>query len=526
MKLKFMALKNIRCYNSIELSFSEKVNIFVGPNNAGKSTLLKSIFSFQSPHILNKEFVRLGEESASINYRFNSDEEDEFHRLIGKFTVDYENYLLSYNVSQPYFNNEYNLINGGAYYGDNFKQNYSKYIESINLYPNFQMIQYLSHRLTSYQNSNIGSKYNNTITEFHNNLVSHLDSMDIHGEQYGEFIEIVERIFKRKIVTKVENEGKSISLRLGDNKYIISDNLGDGVLHLVGLIYYLVKFTRKIFIIEELENFIHPKALKILLDFISSKSISNQFFIATHSQIVANYFYNNDNCIFNTEQVYENDIPTTSISKIEDNSSLFRCFNELGNCLSDFNIHEGWIILEESTAETIINELLIPWFCSGLIGKVRTISSRGNSNVPEYAHALETMFLYTHLSPIYKGKSWVIIDGDEPGKELREKFIEKYTGRISSIWSEENFILLNESDFEHYYPPKFADKIEEIQVIENKTRLNSKEKSKQKQPIKKQLVNEIKKWKEEDEQGAKQEFKESAKHVIDLLKKIEKEIVL
>jgi hypothetical protein len=57
--------------------------------------------------------------------------------------------------------------------------------------------------------------------------------------------------------------------------------MGEGIPHLLGLINDLCLAENKLFLIEEPENDIHPKALKRLLDLIIQKSQSNQFVIST-----------------------------------------------------------------------------------------------------------------------------------------------------------------------------------------------------------------------------------------------------
>jgi predicted ATP-dependent endonuclease of OLD family len=44
-----------------------------------------------------------------------------------------------------------------------------------------------------------------------------------------------------------------------------------------------------LFLVEELENDIHPEGLKAILDVIVEKSSSSQFIVSTHSNIVTKY---------------------------------------------------------------------------------------------------------------------------------------------------------------------------------------------------------------------------------------------
>ena len=50
---------------------------------------------------------------------------------------------------------------------------------------------------------------------------------------------------------------------------------------------------------------------------------------------------------------------------------------ELGYDFTDFELHSGWLFLEESSAETIIEEILVPVFASRLRSDFEHISAGG-----------------------------------------------------------------------------------------------------------------------------------------------------
>ena len=43
----------------------------------------------------------------------------------------------------------------------------------------------------------------------------------------------------------------------------------------------------------------------------------------------------------------------------------------LGHELYDYGLYDGWLILEEASAETIIKDYLINWFVPALAGRLR-----------------------------------------------------------------------------------------------------------------------------------------------------------
>src|SRR5206468_1389449 len=75
---------------------------------------------------------------------------------------------------------------------------------------------------------------------------------------------------------------------------------------------------------------------------------------------------------------WENRVPLSVVTPVGDAPAERRAvLEELGYELIDWDLWEGWLFLEESSAERIIREYLIPWFVSELGGRVRTISAGG-----------------------------------------------------------------------------------------------------------------------------------------------------
>lgn len=72
MRILSLSLENIKSFEKVEnLEFSD-INIFIGNNNSGKSTLLKAILC---PHsLLNYEALRKGEVSGYIKLTVNNSE--------------------------------------------------------------------------------------------------------------------------------------------------------------------------------------------------------------------------------------------------------------------------------------------------------------------------------------------------------------------------------------------------------------------------------------------------------------------
>jgi hypothetical protein len=183
---------------------------------------------------------------------------------------------------------------------------------------------------------------------------------------------------------------------------------------------------------------------------------------------------------------------------------------ELGYEMTDYGLWSGWLILEESSAERIINDFLIPQFAPKLKGRLRTIAAHGVDNVPIKFEDFNKLFLFTHRASMYKNKAWVVVDNGTRGNEIIEGLKEKY---MPGGWKEEQFRLFSKGDFEEYYPKDFQG---EVSLILQKSD------GQRKQEEKRTLLYRVLEYIEKDEETAREAFGKSACDVIELLQTIEK----
>lgn len=283
--------------------------------------------------------------------------------------------------------------------------------------------------------------------------------------------------------------------------------------NLLGIICDLCLAENKIFVIEEIENDVHPKALKGLLKLIERKSATNQFFISTHSNIVTKYLGAlPDSKLFQVSMTYEDKVPKSSVRVVGNKpSERMAVLEELGYEFQDFNFWKGRLFLEEASAESVINKILIPFFVKDLIGKVRSFSSSGVDAMKIKFDDFNRLFVFTHQEEMYKNRAWIILDGGEKEKDILDKIKDIY---ISRGWNESCFMQFEQHDFESYYPEKFRTEF---------TQMNTLDKDK-KRTAKKELLERVLKWATESPEEARIEFAVSAKEVIDKLKSISKEL--
>ncbi len=182
---------------------------------------------------------------------------------------------------------------------------------------------------------------------------------------------------------------------------------------------------------------------------------------------------------------------------------------DLGDELNDFDLWEAWLLLEESSAERIIRDYLIPYFALELKTKLKTYSSQGFEKIPSKFEDFKNLFVFVHLQSNYKNKAWVITDAGEKEKVIIDDMKKTYS---KCGWKEEQFRQFSEHDFEKYYPAEFQEKVSEILRITSK-------KAKRKQ--KRVLLDDLMAWCDEDPGRAKEAFEESAYEVINVLREIQ-----
>lgn len=485
-------LSNVRSFEKAELNLSKGINILVGANNSGKSTILHAVGTIQERKLLGRIDIRLRKQKNSMIQLILQD--------------DIGNYFPKKGSAF-----KYDLIDNLLTLDDVIGVNAISATEPKNLiYP------YLSKRKTSGYDEQINAEVVNAV---HGNLRHLYAKVDrVSNPQflpaYDLYTKACDDILGFRITTVHSSGGKKAAYVIRNMENIPLEVMGEGVANIVGLLVDLCVAENKLFLIEEPENDIHPKALKSLLSLIKEKSEMNQFIITTHSHILTKYLGSSLNSkVFEVKMCFNDGVPSSEIEEVASDIEARRSLLEgLGYELMDVDMWEGWLILEESSAEKIIKEYLIPWFVPNLQGKLRTFSARTISEVEVKFTDLNNLFVFLNMGLIYKNRVWVIIDGGDNENKIINKLKEMYT---HSGWKEDNFSQFKEHCFERYYPEVFKGRINEIlQIVDSKQRFEKK----------KELREEVETWIKSDPNRAKQEFKISAREVVNRLEEIKKEL--
>ncbi|MBD2452758.1 AAA family ATPase [Nostoc sp. FACHB-87] len=499
-------LQNFRCFANASVQLSQGINLIIGPNNSGKSTLLKSILWLQQGFYLRKQDLRLSKTDGIVELKLQEVEQFFADILPSEATI-YSQVSLSSNGSMN--------IQLRSDVRGNFssiqKQDTINYSISNQAPQNF-IYPYLSKRKVVNFSEEINLQTAFSIMDNLSNLYAKID--DISNPQKPankQYVESCQDILGFQIAAIPSPNGKQAAYIVSDYENIPLDMMGDGISSLLGLIVDLCFAKNKLFVIEEPENDIHPKALKSLLSLIAKKSENNQFIITTHSNIVAKYLGAEPKTkLFKVTMQFQDYLPTSQVEEVDNTPEARRkILEELGYDFWDFDLWSGWLILEESSAERIIRDYLIPWFVPDLKGRLRTYSANSLSEVETKFRDFDNLFVFLHLQPIYKNLAWVIVDAGDEEAKIIEKLKSKYT---LSGWNDTNFLQFSEHDFERYYPAQFQAQVDTILQMPG---------GKNRQKCKKALLYDVIKWMNEKPEEAKIEFQKSALEVIEILKTIQ-----
>lgn len=497
--LSIRAVKSVAASPELELG---PITLLVGRNNSGKSTVLRALHALQATGVVSADMIRFGETSALIKLVMR--DVDLRHWGHENAAPAVQEAALEIAVHR---NGSYSCsatLSDGQALGLNP-------IAAVE--PHHFVVPYLSSRKVTAFDETINASRSTEIRTDLANLAAKVDRlMDVNHPRHHEFRSAVTEIIGLPLSAIPSPNGKQVGVWVNDTEWIRLEQMGDGVGQMLGLITQLCVGRGKLFLIEELENDIHPEGLKALLRLIEDKSQENQFVVSTHNNVVLRHLGAAAGSLLyevTSEIVDEggNRLPTTSISAVDSSSAdRTRLLVSLGYELSDFEMFDGWLILEESSAERIIRDHLVRWFAPGLT-RVRTVAANGTGDVSRTFLALHKTVLFTHLQDRYRGRVLVLVDGDATGLAAVEQLQRAYPD-----WSDAAFAALTQPHFEAYYPADFNERAAEI--------LSLKDASVRREG-KRQLLVDVLAWIEANEDAAREGFMESAAEVITHLQNLE-----
>lgn len=493
----------IRCFEDTgNIICAPNCNLFVGKNNAGKSSLLKAILSLQAssfdaldirpanPPLPSFTTIRLNQirsverPAIGLNEQFDWLRVVTIYRLTAPADIETPNRQLAQG----------NVLFAGSR-------------------PNHMLIPFLARRKAVRFKHDVSLSAQAPVSGTLEMLYGRIDLLATRGHpDHEKFCTAVEQIVGLEITTKSSEQGKEGGFYFDRETFVTLERMGDGVAEMVALIVELCTETNKIFVLEEPETNLHPSGLKALLALVRSASAHNQFFIATHSNVVVRELAGLDGAkVF---RVFRDGDHHTSPSKVEEvekmPSAHTELLRELGYEFADFDLFEGWLFLEEASAESIFRDILLPMFAPDLRGRLRTYSSGGATNLEPSVSEFKRLIVFVHLQPVYEHRLWIRADGDAEGTNA----VSKIRTAFPKL-TDEKLTSFSKADFELYYPDPFQSKVQDVLAEPNKQRRRKR---------KHDLLREVIEWSRENDAEARAAWAKSAQEPIALVKTIQSKL--
>lgn len=476
-----------------------RINLLVGANNVGKSSLLMAIYSLQegsSSLGTTDETIRIGAADAELIGTVEAVSEGPWKDRVEPDT-NQSNFALAIRR------------------GNSFQITIGKtaFTQIPGNEPDAWIYPTLSRRKVYQYDRTIDQAKERSVLPTAQNLTSKVQRASSTGyEGETEYRAACHEMLGFVPIVVSATDGQRIGRRVGQSDSIPIEQMGEGVHSIVGQLCALSLARNKLFLIEELENDLHPNALKALLQLVAQSSEHNQFIISTHSHIVVSLLAGlEDTKVYRVSSEMGSDqLERTKFDLLgDDPSERMALLRDLGYELADFGLFDAWLILEESSMERLIHDHLVPWFAPNLNGRLRTVAADGVNDVKPRFSAYRRLFTYAHLEVAYRRRAWVLVDGDDAGKKVVDELRRSY----ETSWEPSHFVHAEFEALETKYPTELAEEYARITVV-----------GRDRQDAKKKLLDKLLAWINNDEDRAREWAAESLPEVVRLLQSIDREV--
>ena len=331
---KEIKIENFRAFKSFKFENLKKLNLVIGENNCGKTNLLESLYLCINPYnsllpqrINNFRGFIIGKPDfwKSLFYRFNTDRDivlscemipflkrtlriKPIEKIEGGFAPE------SNNGEKENIKSSSSLIPSiiGLELETFLESENKKFKSSITLKKEFR--QGINPALRGQHiepyNIEIPEDYSNPINGYLLNPETIYFNL---SEKFGEIVKEKEKDRIIKLMQKFEPSLENMELidniihfDFGYSPLIPIHALGDGTRKILGLALYMMTMKGVILLIDEIENGLHYKTLRIMWDFIfkSLKQYDIQLIASTHSLDCIRAFVNSAPAEFDDLNVF------------------------------------------------------------------------------------------------------------------------------------------------------------------------------------------------------------------------------
>jgi energy-coupling factor transporter ATP-binding protein EcfA2 len=277
MKVSQLRAVGIRCFaDTGDIHCDPRFNLFVGVNNSGKTSLLKVILALQQFPIEERD-LRIDVPLPFWSVLLTEVRTEDAFSVGRSGTGPRVRILMHYRNGQlPEFGgqDEVIIVNPGHKVLPNFR-------------PLHKIVPFLARRKAAEYSHDVSLQKQRQVDGTFSSLYSRIDLLATSGHPDSDvFRDAVDQITGLPITTKASDAGKQAGVYFNGDTFVTLDQMGDGITEMVALIVELCTERNKIFVLEEPETSLHPRGLRALLNLVRKAAECNQFFIATHSNIV------------------------------------------------------------------------------------------------------------------------------------------------------------------------------------------------------------------------------------------------
>jgi AAA15 family ATPase/GTPase len=313
MQYKKLKIENFRGIENIQINDFKQINLFVGENNCGKTTILEALFLITG--ISNPQLPMTINQLRGLNYLFGDDKD----HLLVYHKLDYENII---SIETEGIDNERLLkISPHKQVGNDeitttFEKKELEKI-SLNSLSKNQSVDGYNYEITITKK---GKKEQHKASIFPTGLIYHQEIPKNYKETINATLvnpvnvlnqlpQNLNTLIKTKRIDKVVKVLQKIDISIlniivgtdnliycdtGLNQLIPINVMGDGIRRILSLIVTVANFPNGCVLIDEIENGFHYKSIEVMWKaiFETSKEFNVQIFATTHSMECVKGFYN------------------------------------------------------------------------------------------------------------------------------------------------------------------------------------------------------------------------------------------
>lgn len=304
---KSLKIERFRGIESLEINDLARVNLFVGTNNTGKTTVLESIFlltGISNPQLIiatnNSRGLAITNGSAFRDYFYRQNYDAELH-LSGKQSK-HERKLA---IKPLYRDQLQRFAASPKVSGDNGGIKYPSGSARSDMGLELAGLRYIFKTLDGSHETEVWLKEEgsteiswNVVEGYNETLFARIDSPSFSYDR-----EAISNMLKNKqkhLILKaikivescatdimVEDNG-IVSVDIGYDSFMPINLLGDGMIHILKLISKTISTSNGIYAVDEIGNGLHVSAVRSMWEmiFAQSKERNTQIFATTHSRDV------------------------------------------------------------------------------------------------------------------------------------------------------------------------------------------------------------------------------------------------